>query len=353
MLLTLLSSCKGVEDTGRFQHPVFRTARRSIFALGGREAGVQGTAFVLRHGSERYLIGSFHVVSKLEKPFVQNDLGDVLTDLRVLAADRRNDVVILDANPMHRSVAGLRASESFSTSQKVFLMGFPSMSWKESHLNFAAGFISDAAYHAPVLMGFGEIAYIQVTTPVNLGHSGSPLLNERAEVLGVISWRYDPGTQIQGGNYAVPIRHALDQIEMIEKAGKPILLASTGSRCADNSVCRGLDYCLEGRCRGLKKAAETCVIDDDCYLPHVCHQGKCVAPLETGQACLEDRLCKPPNYCILGTCLPLGIEGGKCGEDKDCLWPLLCEGGRCKKAPPRKPPPPATGTPRSRSPAKN
>jgi hypothetical protein len=359
VLLSFLSACQGGQDAASFQHPVFRAARRNVFALGGREAGVQGTGFVLRHGAARYLVASFHVVSKLERPFVQNDLGDLLMDIRVLAADRRNDVVILDANPMGRGVVGLRASKSYATSQKVFLMGFPSMSWKESHLNFASGFISDAAYHAPVLMGFGDIAYIQATTPVNLGHSGSPLLNERAEVLGVIAWRYDPGTQIQGGNYAVPIRHALDLIERIEKAGQPILLSSRGSRCADNSVCRGLDYCLEGArgeprtCQPLRNPGEACVIDEDCYLPHVCHQGKCFAPQGRGQACSDDALCKPPNYCILGACMPLGVEGEKCGEDKDCLWPLLCENGRCKKAPPRKPPPPAAEKPRDRPPAKN
>ena len=118
LLLTFLFSCKTEQDATGFQHPVFRTARRSVFALGGKQAGVQGTAFVLRHGSERYLIASFHVVSKLEKPFVQNDLGDLLLDLRVLAADRRNDVVIMDANPMHRSVVGLRTSKA-SGSRRV------------------------------------------------------------------------------------------------------------------------------------------------------------------------------------------------------------------------------------------
>jgi hypothetical protein len=359
LLLTLLCSCKDETGAKRFQHAVFCAARRNVFALGGQEAGVQGTAFVLRHGSERYLVASFHVVSKLEKPFVQNELGDLLLDLRVLVADRRSDVVILDANPMQREVVGLRASTSYGTSQKVFLMGFPNMSWKESHLNFAEGVISDAAYHAPVLMGFGEIAYIQATTPVNLGHSGSPLLNQRAEVLGVIAWRYDPGTQIQGGNYAVPIRHALDLIERIEKEGKPILACSKGGRCTDNSACRGLDYCLEGvpgsprTCRSLKKVGGTCLIDDDCYLPHVCHQGKCATPQGRGKACSSDRLCRLPNYCILGTCMPLGMAGEKCGEDKDCLWPLLCEVGRCKKAPPRKLPPKAPMQPKPRSQAKN
>jgi hypothetical protein len=353
LTLTALFSCKNQPDATGFQHPVFKTARQNIFALGGQLAGVQGTAFVLRHGSERYLIASFHVVSKLEKPFVQNDSGDVLTDLKVLAADRRNDVVILDANPIRRAVAGLQASTTYATSQKVFLMGFPNMSWKESHLNFAEGVISDAAYHAPVLMGWGDIAYIQATTPVNLGHSGSPLLNQRAEVLGVIAWRYDPGTQIQGGNYAVPIRHALDLIELIERSGKPILLSNTGSRCANNAVCRGLDYCLEGKCRRLRKAGEKCIIDDDCYLPHICYQGNCVTPQGRGKACSGDYLCKPPNYCIMGTCMPLGIEGEKCSRDKDCLWPLLCEAGRCKKAPPRKLKPKAPEKPRTRPQEKN
>jgi hypothetical protein len=353
VLLLLLAACTRDRDAAPFQHPVFRVASRNVFALGGRQAGVQGTAFVLRHGADRYLIASFHVLGKLEKPFVRNDRGDLLQDLRVLAADRRNDVVIMDANPMHRSVVGLRTSKSYATSQKVFLMGFPNMSWKESHLNFAAGFISDRSYRAPVLMGFGEIAYIQVTTPVNLGHSGSPLLNERAEVLGVIAWRYDPATQIQGGNYAVPIEHALNLIELIEKTGKPILLSSRGSPCTNNAVCRGLDYCLDGKCQRLRPAGGSCVIDDDCCLPHVCHQGTCTTPQGRGQACTGDYLCKPPNYCIMGTCLPLGLVGEKCGEDKDCVWPLLCEGGNCKKAPPRKLPPSTPLKPRTRPPGKN
>ena len=107
LLLGALPACQQDREACGFQHPVFKAARRNIFALGGQEAGVQGTAFVLRHGSERYLIASFHVVSKLEKPFVQNDQGDLLQDLTVLAADRRNDVVVLCAPEVRRQLRTL------------------------------------------------------------------------------------------------------------------------------------------------------------------------------------------------------------------------------------------------------
>jgi hypothetical protein len=316
-------------------HPVFSSARDSIFALGGQQAGIQGTAFLVRHRRKRYLVSSFHVVAKLTRPFAQTDAGERFGDLTVLAVDRRHDVVVLDGQSIPARHAGLTCAKDYVTSQAVFLMGYPAMGWDTSHLNFSAGVISDARYNAPELFGRGSVEYIQATTPINLGHSGSPLLNQAAEVLGVVAWRFEPNSEIQAGNYAVPIQHALALIDGLpadRTAAAPADLHPTrGQVCAQDDQCEGLDFCLQATCQALRSDGQACQIDEDCFLPLVCHQGRCTPQRSVGQACDGDYLCKPPLVCVLGACRPIGLVGEACGRDQDCDWPLVCAQGRCAK----------------------
>lgn len=337
-LLWLLSACQCEQQPSTGVHRVFGLARSHVFAIGGEEAGVQGTAFLVQHRGQRYLLASYHVVAKLEAPFVQSADEERFGDLPVLAVDREANLVVLDAAGLPRNLPGLRCRTAWATSQAVFLLGYPAMGWGASRINFAAGYISDSFYLAPSLTGRRPLVYIQASTPINLGHSGSPLLNARAEVLGVITWRYEPSTQIQGGNYAVPIQHALMLFDRLQRGGPPMELhPSAGQACVADADCGGLDFCLDGKCAPLRRPGHHCRIDEDCFLPHVCHRERCTPPSDKGQACTSDYLCRPPLACILGTCRQAGLIGDACAIDSDCGWPMICQAGTCRRGTERAP----------------
>jgi len=328
--------CSRPQTTGL--HPVFAQARGQVFAIGGQQAGVQGTAFLVQHRGGRYLLASYHVVAKLEAPFVQSADQERFADLPVLAIDREADLVVLDATGLPTQLPGLRCRTATATSEAVFLLGYPAMGWGSVRINFAAGYISDSSYQAPSLTGRSSLAYIQATTPINLGHSGSPLLNARAEVLGVIEWRYEPDTQIQGGNYAVPIQYALNLIDRLQKGGAPIELhPSVGRTCAADADCGGLDFCLDGRCDVLRRPGQRCRIDEDCFLPYVCDRARCTPLRGQGGLCSADYLCEPPLVCVLGTCRQVGLAGDGCAIDSDCNWPMVCQRGSCQRGTERPP----------------
>ncbi len=310
-------------------HEVFRSARDRVFALGGEGAGVQGTAFLVTHGRARHLVASFHVASKLPAPWVQDRAGKKWAGLRVTAVDREHDLALLDAGPLPADMAGLDVTTQFETSQQVFLVGFPGMGTRQVRLNFSPGVISDDRYEAPTFIGEGKIQYIQVSAAINLGHSGSPLLDRLGRVIGVAAWRLDPGAQISGGNYAVPARHVATLIAQLgERGGEP---AGEGRAraCRKDGDCVWLDYCIEGRCQALRRAAQACSVGDDCVLPLRCHDNACTAPAASGAACCCDQLCTQPDHCVMGKCRPLSRRGGACAVDQDCLAPLFCVGGRC------------------------
>lgn len=335
--LILLSACPApvkkeasegeAAQAGQELHRVFRMARDQVFALGAEGAGVQGTAFAVRHEGKRHLVASFHVVGKLDRPWVDDRKGRRHKGLKVVAVDRLHDLALLDAAGLPGEVAGLELSAGFATSQEVFLVGYPGMGTRGVRLNFSRGVISDAAYRAPTFIGEGSILYLQVTAAINLGHSGSPLLNRHGKVVGVAAWRIDPGAQIQGGNYGVPASHVR---ELFKALPVPIPAPPPPeSKCLGDGDCTWLDYCIEGRCQRTRPMGEACSVDDECNLPHRCHNNACAPPSPANGPCCCDQLCRQPDYCVMGRCRPQSRRGGECAVDQDCVAPLFCVGGRC------------------------
>jgi|GEM_PF-3215036 len=310
--------------------PVFVSAKDSVFLIGSQEAGYQGTAFLIEYKNRKYLITNFHVTGFLKSIFIESENKVAYKDVVVLATDRKHDVAVLEVRGLPSNVKGLPYTHNFWTSQKIFVVGFPDMRSKENHLNFGTGVIADANYMAPFYMGRGEAKNIQITAPINPGHSGSPVLNERAEVVGVVSWRFSSKADIQAGNYAVPFQYVTDLLEEIERRKGDI--ASTypeGTPCSDDSDCNWLFFCLEGKCQKLRDAGEPCSIHGDCYLPFNCFSNVCSKSGALGDICTNDSQCLPPNYCILGSCRPLGQKGDACKVDNDCEAPLYCIVGKC------------------------
>ncbi len=312
-------------------HPVFEKGRESVFLIGGNEAGLMGTAFLVEHEGRRYVVSNFHVVAFIRNIFIQSEEKVAYKDVRLLAADRMNDVAVLEVEGLPADVRPLRYTLSYATSQPIFVIGYPDMRSSEDHVNFGPGVISDADYIAPVYMGEGTCSNIQITAPVSPGHSGSPVLDDESRVLGVVAWSFTPEDDIVAGNYAVPFQNVLDLITEIESRKDPHAAPDLpgGQACQDDGECAWTYFCIEGACRELKDLGEPCLLDEDCYLPYICTKEICTRAGILGDACRNDSQCEPPYYCILETCGPLRKKGEACFLDIDCVEPLYCVAGKC------------------------
>ena len=333
-------SCGGGQKTGLRGRtgdirpaPVFAEACGSVFLVGGIGAGYQGTGFLLDYKGKKYLITNFHVISLVKEVFIETEENTVYKDLSVLATDRANDVAVLEVRGLPASIKGLSFTSDFATSQKIFVIGYPDMRSKENHVNFGPGVISDASYLAPVYIGEGTCLNIQITSPISPGHSGSPVLDEKARVIGVVAWGFGPEADLQRGNYAVPFEHVESLLVEIESRTQddPAAVYAGGAACTGDADCPWIYLCVEGTCRVLKDFGEGCRIDDDCFLPYICKTGACSKAGTLGDACRGDSQCEPPYWCILDTCRLLGEKGDACKVDIDCEEPLYCVAGKCAK----------------------
>lgn len=310
--------------------PVFLMTKSKVFLIGSSDAGYQGTAFLIQSKNRPYLVTNFHVISPLKDIFIETENKIAYKDVKVLAANRNHDLAILEVRGFPGETRGLFFSTSYATSQKIYVVGYPDMRSKEQHLNFITGVISDANYMAPCYIGKCESKNIQFSASINPGHSGSPVLNERGEAVGVVSWRFGKDSDIQGGNYAVPFEYIDSMLREIKTRKKSLSeLFPEGKACTDDGDCDWLYFCIDETCRKLKDLGQACSLHEDCYMPFNCFNGVCSESGGKGEQCQYDSQCVPPNYCILGSCRPLSKMGETCKYDSDCVSPLYCITGKC------------------------
>ena len=100
--------------------------------------------------------------------------------------------------------------------ERVFVVGFPLSRLQAAGptVVITSGIVSAKPFLAGTRFSTEEprpMTWIQTDTPFNPGNSGGPLVNERGEVIGIVSWKLI-GTTIDGLNMVLPIDAALEFI---------------------------------------------------------------------------------------------------------------------------------------------
>ncbi|MBD2770361.1 trypsin-like peptidase domain-containing protein [Hymenobacter sp. BT664] len=144
-----------------------------------KENKVSGTGFALT--SDGYLVTSYHVIQGADSLLVEGRdrqryhaepvYSDVKHDLAIL---RITDKKFLGFG---RLPYAIKAGE-VDLGERVFTLGYPreDVVYGEGALSARSGFEGDTAFY-------------QVSVPVNPGNSGGPLLDERGNLIGVVSGR--------------------------------------------------------------------------------------------------------------------------------------------------------------------
>lgn len=172
-------------------------------ALSQNPAQVSGSGFLIT--TDGYFVTSNHLVRGADSVYVQSGKGDVYK-ARIVHTDQEHDLAILQLcdDSAFRSVPAIPYSFDARPSalgERVFTLGYPreEVVYGEGYLSSRTGYRGDS------------IAY-QVAIGVNPGNSGGPLLDEKGNIIGIIS-----GKQItaEGVSFAIKTDYLLQTINAI------------------------------------------------------------------------------------------------------------------------------------------
>lgn len=143
-----------------------------------------GTGFVV--SSQTYILTNEHVVRGCQKIRVRSDSVELIPNLAF--RDRENDLALLKLPPKSQVVASFRAGGGIRPGDWILGVGFPLRGLLASEANITVGVVS-------ALAGIGnDHRFLQISTPVQSGNSGGPLLDQSGNVIGVIFAKLDAVT---------------------------------------------------------------------------------------------------------------------------------------------------------------
>jgi uncharacterized protein len=158
-----------------------------------------GTGFFIT--DDGYLISNYHVVKDATKVRLLTGAG--LIDAKVVQVDAANDLALLKADGKF-SPLPVSSSRSAQLGGTVATVGFPDIGLQGFAPKLAKGEIAS-------LSGAGDDPrYFQISAPVQPGNSGGALVDERGNVIGIVSAKLDASVALAASgalpenvNYAV------------------------------------------------------------------------------------------------------------------------------------------------------
>ena len=168
-----------------------------------RAANIEGSAFALNN--KGYIVTSFHMVNGADSIFIENDQIDRACT-KVIFTDANLDLAILkivnsDLVAKWRVPFSIKEKNA-DVGEKVFTLGYPrnEIVYGDGSLSSLSGYSNDKRMY-------------QISIPVNPGNSGGPLLDENANVIGVIRGKISGE---EGTGFAIKSNEILKDISELE-----------------------------------------------------------------------------------------------------------------------------------------
>jgi TPR repeat protein len=193
-----------------------------------------GTGFFIT--DDGYLISNYHVVKGATKVRLLTSAG--LIDAKVVQVDAANDLALLKAN----AEGGMKNEETFkplpiaasrtmNLGGTVATIGFPNIGLQGFSPKLAKGEIAS-------LSGAGDDPrYFQISVPVQPGNSGGALVDERGNVIGIVSAKLDASVALAASgalpenvNYAVKSSLLLSFLESVPAVSAKLKSPVTADR---------------------------------------------------------------------------------------------------------------------------
>ncbi|NEN23260.1 trypsin-like peptidase domain-containing protein [Cryomorpha ignava] len=167
--------------------------------------GGQATCFAVN--SSGYLITNYHVVKDRKKVDIIH--GSDTTVAEVIGFDADLDLALIKADSASLGLGILPYSISAKAERQgapAFVLGYPMVSAMGEEIKVTDGIIGS-------LTGYkGSYSQYQFSAPVQPGNSGSPLYNERGQIIGVINAKLKGA---EGAGYAIKSQYLIPFLEML------------------------------------------------------------------------------------------------------------------------------------------
>jgi serine protease Do len=162
----------------------------------------RGTGFAI--SANGYIVTDFHVINGADSVYVQNAAGESF-HTKVIHLDPVHDIAILQiTDSSFKTLAPIpyifKKTES-DVGENVFTIGYPrdAIVLGPGYLTASTGFKGDSTQY-------------QVSTPVDYGNSGGPLVDNRGNIIGIIDAR---DTHVEGAAFAIKSSYLLKAIQDI------------------------------------------------------------------------------------------------------------------------------------------
>ncbi|MBD2702235.1 trypsin-like peptidase domain-containing protein [Spirosoma sp. BT702] len=196
--------------------------RKLINDINGRGRGlsinpaqVSGSGFLLT--PDGYFVTNNHIVREADSVYVQSVKGEVYK-ARVVFTDSQHDLAFLQLcdDSAFRTLPpvpyGFEARPS-ELGERVYTLGYP-----REEIVYGEGYLSSGTGYR------GDSTAYQVAIGVNPGNSGGPLLDEKGNVIGIISGKQ---TTSEGVSFAVKTNYLIEALNTIPAdslKGQPLRL---------------------------------------------------------------------------------------------------------------------------------
>jgi serine protease Do len=170
-----------------------------------------GSGFII--SSDGYVLTNHHVIEGSTKIIVNLADGREMV-AKLIGSDQSTDVAVLKINEKNLPVIKIGDSSQLKPGQWVVAIGSP--------------FGFDHSVTAGIVSGLGRpsidgsqryVPFIQTDVAINRGNSGGPLLNTRAEVIGINSQIFSNSGGYMGVSFAIPIQVAMNAFDQIKATG--------------------------------------------------------------------------------------------------------------------------------------
>ena len=176
-----------------------------------------GSGFAV--SSDGFIVTANHVVAGAISIRVHQSIKTL--NAKLITSDSINDIAILKVDKPTPDYLPIAPMRSATAGDRVFTVGYPMSDLLGQEPKYTEGVISS-------LSGIQDSAsFLQITVPIQPGNSGGPLVNEKGQVVGIISstasllpFMKESGTAPQNLNWAIKadyIRPLLNLPEMVQK----------------------------------------------------------------------------------------------------------------------------------------
>ena len=193
----------------------YNTVKNSLSPNQKDKAISSGTGFLIT--SNGFIVTTYHVVKDASEIKLITNEGSKTAI--IVKADTINDIAILKAENAEYVSLPIKSSMGVNLGTEVFTLGFPNLQIQGFQPKYTKGNISS-------LSGIqDDTRHFQISTPVQPGNSGGPLIDSMGNVIGIIDTKMsdiealkETGSLPQNVNYALKSTFALALLETVPDA---------------------------------------------------------------------------------------------------------------------------------------